>query len=121
MNIFVGNLPATATAEDLRRLFSGYGTTVNAIIMRDSDSGLPLGYGHVYVVPDPAAYEAIINLNSASLNGCPVAVRECVYRAQHDRRTTRSAWIGPERRVERSRRLNGIDQSSAAAFLPNAG
>ena len=121
MNIFVGNLPATATAEDLRRMFSGYGTTINAIIMRDTDSGLPLGYGHVYVVPDPAAYEAIINLNAASLNGSPINVRECVYRAHHDRRTTRTAWIGSERRVETSRRLNSFDRSSAASFLPNDG
>lgn len=45
MNIFVGNLSAAVTADDLRRLFDGYGTTINVIIMRDTDTGLPLGYG----------------------------------------------------------------------------
>lgn len=112
MNIFVGNLPAAVTTEELRRLFAGYGTTINALIMRDTDSGLPLGYGHVYVVPEQAAHEAIINLNNTSLNGRPLIVRECVYRARQERRLRRANWRSGERRAAESRRHNGHDQAS---------
>ena len=115
MNIFVGNLSAAVTAEDLRRLFAGYGTIINALIMRDTDTGLPLGYGHVYVVPEQAAYEAIINLDKTSLKGNPIAVRECHYRARQERRLRRFPWRGSERRVADSRRLNGYDQSTPAS------
>lgn len=112
MNIFVGNLSAAVTAEDLRRLFAGYGTTINAIVMRDTDTGLPLGYGHVYVVPEPAACEALVNLDKVTLKGSPIAVRECVYRTRQERRLRRSLWRGSERRVAESRRHNGHDQTS---------
>ena len=112
MNIFVGNLAAAVTADDLRQLFASYGTTINAIIMRDTDSGLPLGYGHVYVVPEQAAYEAIINLDKKILKGSPISVRECVYRSRQERRLRRLLWRGGERRAPESRRHNGHDQSS---------
>ena len=111
MNIFVGNLPATVTTDELRRLFAGYGTTINALIMRDTDSGLPLGYGHVYVVPEPAAHEAIINLDKTSLNGSSLIVRECVYRARQERRLRRANWRSGERRAAEARRHNGHDQA----------
>ncbi len=121
MNIFVGNLPAAVTADDVRRLFAGYGTTINAIIMRDTDSGLPLGYGHVYVVPEPAAHEAIVNLDKVSLKGSPITVRECRYRARQERRMNRFPWRGAERRVVGARRHNGHDQTSPASFQQRIG
>ncbi|MDH3406538.1 MAG: RNA-binding protein [Gammaproteobacteria bacterium] len=121
MNIFVGNLPATATAEGLRQLFAGYGTTINAIIMRDTDSGQPLGYGHVYVVPEKAAHEAILKLHHARLDGSLLSVRECVYRTRHDRRMKNIAWKGIERRAEASRRFIDLKQSAPAPIQQRAG
>jgi len=109
MNIFVGNLPASVTSAELRRLFDGYGTIINVILMRDTASGLPLGYGHVYMVPEDAAFEAIINLQHACLKDSPIVVRECVYRARPERRVNRQPWKGVERRVAGSRRHNGHD------------
>jgi RNA recognition motif-containing protein len=116
MNIFVGNLPASTTPADLRRLFNGYGTIINAIIMRDTASGLPLGYGHVYLVPEQAAFEAIINLQHTLLKDSPIVVRECVFRARPDRRVSRQPWKGAERRVVGSRRHNGHDRPGAASM-----
>ena len=115
MNIFVGNLSAAVTPDDLRRLFAGYGTTINVLVMRDTDTGLPLGYGHVYLVPEQAAYEAIINLDQKSLKGNRIAVRECMYRTRQERRLRRFLWRGNERRVADSRRHNGYDQASSGA------
>ncbi len=121
MNIFVGNLPATVSAEDLRQLFGDYGTIINAIVMRDTASGLPLGYGHVYLVPEPAAYQAILNLDKSLLNGSRLAVRECVYRARPERRIKRQSWRSMERRVAGARRHNGHDLSPATPWRQNTG
>lgn len=109
MNIFVGNLPATVTTGKLRELFDGHGTIINAIVMRDVGTGLPLGYGHVYLIPEEAAYEAIVKLHTTMLKGSPVIVRECVYRAEPERRVHRRSWKGAERRVAGSRRHHGYE------------
>ena len=113
MNIFVGNLPATYTAEKLRKLFDGFGTVVNAILMRDTVTGLPLGYGHVYLVPEQAAYDAIVSLNSTALKDSPLVARECVFRVHAERRLRRLPWKDTERRVAGSRRHNGYDIPTA--------
>jgi len=114
VNIFVGNLPASVTSDELRRLFDGYGTIINVIVMRDTATGLPLGYGHVYLVPEQAAYEAIINLQYSRLKDSMIVVRECIYRMRPDRRVNRQPWKGVERRVEGSRRHNGHDRPAAS-------
>jgi RNA recognition motif-containing protein len=121
MNIFVGNLTATVTADDLRQLFGGYGTIVNAIVMRDTATGMPLGYGHVYLVPEQDAYEAIINLHNTPLNGSRLSVRECVYRSCPERRVKRQPWHGPERRVAGARRHNGYDNSPSSSRQQHTG
>ncbi len=109
MNIFVGNLAESVSAEDLRKAFAGFGTVINAIVMKDTLSNRPLGYGHVYLVPDDAAREAIAALHLVPLKGRPVIVRECVYRARHDRRRhPNGSWSGPERRSGLERRRNGL-------------
>jgi RNA recognition motif-containing protein len=110
MNIFVGNLTPAITPEDLRRHFAGYGTTINAIVMRDTATGLPLGYGHVYLVPEEAAHAAVTNLHNTMLKNARLIVRECVYRSRRERRLSRPPWKGVERRVTGARRHNGYDR-----------
>ncbi len=111
MNIFVGNLTAAITPEDLRRHFAGYGTTINAIVMRDTATGLPLGYGHVYLVPEDAAHAAVANLHNTILKNAHLIVRECVYRSRQERRLSRRPWKGVERRVIGARRHNGYNHA----------
>lgn len=107
MNIFVANLEKTVTAHDLRLTFSGYGTVINAIVMKDTASGQPLGHAHVYLVPEQSAREAIEELNQAPLKGRPILMRECIYRAKRDRRSRRAAELEAERRRMRDRRRMG--------------
>jgi RNA recognition motif-containing protein len=121
MNIFVGNLSAAVTADDLRQLFGGYGTIINAIVMRDTATGLPLGYGHVYLVPEQAACEAIINLHNTMLNGSHLSVRECVYRARPEQRMKRKTWQGVERRVAGARRHKDYDLSPPSSRQQQTG
>jgi RNA recognition motif-containing protein len=108
MNIFVGNLTGAVTSEDLRKAFAGFGTVINAIVMKDTLNDQPLGYGHVYLVPEEAAYEAILALNLVPLKGRPIVVRECAFRTKQDRRVNRLSWDGPERRANGERRHNGV-------------
>lgn len=112
MNIFVSNLDRSVTAHDLQRAFAGYGTVINAIVMRDTTTGKPLGHAHVYLVPDQSAQEAMAELNLAPLRGRPIKVRECVYRAKRDRRVQRAAVDLERRGSERRRQL---------AARPNSG
>ena len=108
MNIFVGNLAKHVTSDDLRSAFSGYGTVINAIIVRDTVTGQSLGHGHVYLVPEKTAREAVTALNHVVLRGKPIVVRECAYRARRDRRVNKQPWSGEERRRSGERRHYGL-------------
>ena len=113
MNIFVGNLASKVTAEDLRRLFSSYGIIMNTIVMKDTVTGASLGYGHVYLVPDEAAGDAITKLNRTQLMGKSIQVRECVYRLKRERRLGKLPWKLPERRNPGTRRQSGHDPKAS--------
>jgi RNA recognition motif-containing protein len=104
MNIFVANLDRSITPRDLRRAFAGYGTIIDVQVPTDARTGQPLGHGHVYLVPERAAREALEELNFAPLRGRPIKVRECVYRAKRDRRLQSASAINVERRRAIDRR-----------------
>jgi len=107
MNIFVGNLASSVTSDDLRTAFAGYGTVINALVMKDTTTDKPLGHGHVYLVPEQAARDAIRALDHVVLRGRPLVVRECVFRAKRDRRAKKLRWNGSDRRHAIDRRRNG--------------
>ena len=111
MNIFVGNLEATVTSDDLRNVFAVYGTVIDALVIKDTATDAPLGYGHVYLVPDEAARDAIAGLDQALLKGRRITVRECVYRSRQERRVNRMPWMEGEQRRE-ARRQNGHQTES---------
>ncbi len=107
MNIFVGNLAKSITAEDLRRVFSDYGTVVNAVVMKDAATGQPLGCAKVLMEPAHAGAEAIDDLHAAPLKGKPIIAREYVNRGTQERRVARTPWNGKERR-RRDRRRDAL-------------
>jgi RNA recognition motif-containing protein len=125
MNIFVGHLAPTITNDDLRAAFSSYGTVVNALVIRNTSTSKPLGYGYVYLVPDEAARRAIHDLNRAVLRGRPIVVRECIDRNRLERRVKKSRWNGENRRRSPERRVNGhgmpFHHERAAPPSPAAG
>lgn len=125
MNVFVGHLAPSITNDDLRAAFSSYGTVVNALVMRDTATRKPLGYGYVYLVPDEAARRAIHDLNRAVLRGRPIVVRECIDRNREERRTRQVRWNGDDRRRKQERRINSrampFNREFAAPRAPAAG
>ncbi len=66
--IYVGNLPFSATEEEIRQLFSQYGTVQSVSPVTDRDTGRPRGFGFVEM-SGPDASRAIQNLNGKDMGG----------------------------------------------------
>ena len=66
-NIYVGNLPFSATAETVQELFSPYGTVENVNLITDRETGRLRGFGFVEMAS--GANEAIAALHEENLEG----------------------------------------------------
>ena len=73
--IYVGNLPFTATEEEVRTLFAGHGTVESVALPTDRESGRPRGFGFVQMASSDAA-AAIGALNGHSMGGRALRVNE---------------------------------------------
>jgi len=72
---FVGNLPFSATEDDLRELFERYGAVASVIIMTDDD-GRPRGFGFVNMESTVAGSTAVTELDGSELQGRTITVNE---------------------------------------------
>lgn len=73
--IYVGNLPFSATEDEINRLFSEHGTVESVSVVSDRETGQPRGFAFVEM-PDAAADEAIRALDGAALGGRNLRVNE---------------------------------------------
>jgi RNA recognition motif-containing protein len=103
MNIFVGHLAESVSAEELRRMFAAFGTVLNVRITTDATHGC---HSNVYLVPDEAARRAILELDLVRLHGRQLSVRECAFRAARERRVSRAGLNVIERRHRVERRYH---------------
>jgi RNA recognition motif-containing protein len=71
-NIYVGNLPFTATVEQIEGLFGAYGTVERVNLITDRDTGRLKGFG--FVEMSSGAQEAMSNLNQSELDGRTITV-----------------------------------------------
>jgi RNA recognition motif-containing protein len=76
MNIFVANLPYSATEDQLRDAFAAHGDVASAKIITDQETGRSRGFGFVEMPDDHEAAEAIEALNEADMDGRPLKVNE---------------------------------------------
>jgi RNA recognition motif-containing protein len=76
MNIFVGNLPFSATEADLKGLFSEYGTVDSVAIITDRETGRSRGFGFVELAADARAQDAIRDIDGSDLQGRNIKVNE---------------------------------------------
>lgn len=74
--LYVGNLPYSATEEDLQSKFGALGAVESAKIIMDRDSGRSKGFGFVEMADDSAAQQAIDTLNGADFSGRAMIVSE---------------------------------------------
>jgi RNA recognition motif-containing protein len=69
MDIFVGNLAETTTADDLHQLFAAYGVIARIYLLQDHDTGQPHGVGLVEMPDATEAQAAIDDLQGTRLGG----------------------------------------------------
>lgn len=73
-NIYVGNLPWSATTDDLVELFSPFGTVEKTQIISDRETGRSRGFGFVEMSTEDEANKAIEGLNNQPYSGRPLTV-----------------------------------------------
>src|ERR1700746_2657950 len=73
--IYVGNLPFSASENEIRELFSQHGIDEAVSLITDRDTGRPRGFGFVEMSRADAS-RAIQNLNGKDLGGRPLRVNE---------------------------------------------
>ncbi len=82
--LFIGNLPWSATDEDLTRLLSPYAEVISARVATDRDTGRSRGFGFVEVA-EAQAQAAIDALNGSDFDGRPLTVNEARPREERPR------------------------------------
>ncbi len=74
MDIYVGNLPYTATEEDVTALFAQYSPVDRVKIITDRDTGRSKGFAFVTLTNQSLLEEAIKALDGFDYNGRPLRV-----------------------------------------------
>ena len=92
-NIYVGNLPFEATADDLREAFGQFGTVTRAQVVSDRDTGRSRGFG--FVEMSEGGDEAIAKLNGTDFQGRTLTVNEA--KPREDRPRSGGGDRGPRR------------------------
>jgi RNA recognition motif-containing protein len=73
--IYVGNLPFSATEDEVRRLFSQHGEVIDVSLPQDRDTGRPRGFGFVEM-NDADADKAVQALDGKDFGGRSLRVNE---------------------------------------------
>jgi cold-inducible RNA-binding protein len=74
--LYVGNLPYSATQEQIRELFAQVGEPTEINLITDRDTGRPKGFGFVEMETEEAAQEAIRRFNGFTLDNRALTVNE---------------------------------------------
>ena len=74
--LYVGNLPFSATEQDLSDKFAACGTVESVKLITDRDTGRIKGFGFIEMASDAEAQAAIDSLNGSDYEGRPMKVNE---------------------------------------------
>ena len=85
MDIYVGNLPYSVNADELRNVFTAYGEVADAKVISDKYSGRSKGFGFVQMPNENQAEQAIEQLNDSDLHGRNIKVNQARPRQNNDR------------------------------------
>ena len=75
-NLYIGNLPAKVSEDDLRTNFSEVGKVVSVNVIKDKFTGISRGFGFVEMETEEGAQEAIRRFNGGQLLGNTLTVNE---------------------------------------------
>jgi RNA recognition motif-containing protein len=73
--LYVGNLPFSATEDEITQMFGEHGTVHSVALINDRETGRPRGFGFVEV-DDDAIQTMIQNLDGKELGGRTLRVNE---------------------------------------------
>jgi RNA recognition motif-containing protein len=74
--IYVGNLPFSATEQEVRDLFSSHGSVDSVNIIMDRETGRARGFGFVEMSEASSADDAIRALDGSDMGGRSLRVNE---------------------------------------------
>lgn len=96
--LYVGNLPFSATEDDIRALFEGDGRKVdNVSLITDRETGRPRGFAFVEMVTQGDADTAVQVLNGQQMDGRTITVSEARERSFGGSGGGRSGGYGGDR------------------------
>lgn len=84
--LFVGNLPFSATENDIRELFESYGEIVSLHLVNDRETGRPRGFGFIEMDSE-GAENAMAKLDGTEFGGRSLRVNEA-----NQRPPRRQSW-----------------------------
>lgn len=84
MTIYVGNLSYRATEEDLREVFTDYGTIKRIVLPMDRDTGRMRGFAFVDMMEDAQEEAAITQLDGAQWMGRQLRVNKAKPREENN-------------------------------------
>jgi len=74
--LYVGNLPDSATEQDLADKFAACGIVKSVKLITDHDTGRTRGFGFIEMMSEAEAHAAIDSLNGTDYEGRPMKVNE---------------------------------------------
>lgn len=74
--IYVGNLPFSATEDEIREKFEEFGSVMSVNLISDRDTGRPRGFGFVEMESGEEADAAISALDQTDMDGRKLNVNE---------------------------------------------
>lgn len=89
--IYVGNLPFTATEEEVKKLFAEHGEIQSVSLVTDRETGRPRGFGFVEMSAEGAA-AAIKALDGTEMGGRNLRVNEAQPRRDNGGFQRRQNW-----------------------------
>jgi RNA recognition motif-containing protein len=106
MNIYVGNVSYSATEEQLRELFSQYGTVKSVKIILDKFTGQPRGFAFVVMGSEEEADAAIAGLDGKEVAGRNLRINKA--REREEGQGGQGSQGGRPQRSERPERSGGF-------------
>lgn len=73
--IYIGNLPLSASEDNLRELFTPYGDVSTVTLIKDLETDQPRGFGFVEM-PEEAADKAVEALDGVEYDGRTLRINE---------------------------------------------
>lgn len=86
MKLYLGNLPFSASDEDIREAFSAYGTIEDLFIPLDRETNRPRGFAFITIADDDLARKAIEEMDGQELQGRNLRVNEAEERRPQQNR-----------------------------------